>query len=119
MANEYFFLFQAEDGRRVAHQRLEFRLVLFRSIVIAVVIGPKAITIVPTAGQGKVYGADEPTAYGYELADDDALAFDDELTDIVSGASREAGEDVGAYDIELVFEKIGRASCRERVCQYV
>lgn len=73
------------------------------SIAFSISVAPKAITIVPTGGQGKVYGANEPTGYGYELPDGSALAFDDELTDIVSAASREAGEDVGAYDIELAF----------------
>ncbi len=73
------------------------------SVDIEVSVAPKAITIVPTADQGKVYGADDPTAYGYELAGGHALAFEDELTDIVSATSREEGEDVGAYDIELAF----------------
>ncbi|MEC3879003.1 BspA family leucine-rich repeat surface protein, partial [Parapedobacter sp. 10938] len=73
------------------------------SVALTVTVAPKAVTIVAAADQGKVYGSDEPTAYDYELAEGDALAFDDELTDIVSAASREAGEDVGAYDIELVF----------------
>src|SRR5690606_34437075 len=33
----------------------------------------------------------------------DVLAFDDELADIVSAVSRETGENVGRYDIELEF----------------
>src|SRR5690606_23390632 len=70
---------------------------------IVITVTPKAITVVPTAGQGKVYGAMEPATYGYELAEGDALGFDDELTDIVSAASREAGVDVGADDIVLAF----------------
>src|SRR5690606_19360201 len=59
--------------------------------------------VVATADQGKVYGADEPEECGYELAGGDALAFEDELTAIVAEASREEGEDVGDYDIELTF----------------
>src|SRR5690606_29087456 len=73
------------------------------AVEIVVTVTPKAITIVPTAGQGKVYGAVEPATYGYELTEGDALGFDDELTEIVSAASREAGVDVGHYDIELAF----------------
>src|SRR5690606_28583071 len=73
------------------------------SVEIVVTVTPKAITVVPTAGQGRVYGAMDPATYGYELAEGDALGFDDELTDIVSAASREAGVDVGHYDIELEF----------------
>ncbi len=73
------------------------------SVAIAVTVAQKTIAIVPVAGQGKIYGADDPTAYGYDLADGDALAFDNELADIVSATSREEGEDVGVYDIELEF----------------
>lgn len=73
------------------------------SVEIPVTVARKAITIVPTADQGKVYGDDEPTAYGYELADGSTLSFDDALADIVSEASRQAGEDVGSYAIELAF----------------
>src|SRR5690606_14560887 len=73
------------------------------SVEIVVTVTPKAITVVPTAGQGRVYGAMDPATYGYELAEGDALGFDDELTDIVSAASREGGVDVGHYDIELEF----------------
>ncbi|MGV3762200.1 BspA family leucine-rich repeat surface protein, partial [Parapedobacter sp.] len=73
------------------------------AVEIPVAVAPKAVTVVPTADQGKVYGTVEPTTYGYELAEGDALAFDDGLADIVSSTSRETGEDVGAYDIELVF----------------
>src|SRR5690606_17898166 len=74
------------------------------AIEITVTVLRKPITIVAAADQGKVYGAVEPAAYGYALAEGDALAFDDELADIVSAASRETGEDVGRYDIELVFD---------------
>ena len=74
------------------------------SLEFDVTVAQKVISIVPQSGQGKVYGADEPGEYGYELAEGDALAFDDELTDVVSTASREAGEDVDAYDIKLAFE---------------
>src|SRR5690606_10350440 len=73
------------------------------SVEIPVTVAPKAITVVPVADQGKIYGANEPAAYGYELAEGDVLAFDDELADIVSAISREAGENVGRYDIELEF----------------
>jgi len=73
------------------------------AVEIVVTVAPKAVTVVPVAGQGKIYGANEPAAYSYELAEGDVLAFDDELTDIVSATSRESGEDVGAYDIKLVF----------------
>ncbi|WP_188505791.1 BspA family leucine-rich repeat surface protein [Parapedobacter pyrenivorans] len=73
------------------------------AIEIAVTVAEQPITIVAITNQGKVYGADEPAAYGYALAEGDVLAFDDGLTDIVSAASREEGEDVGAYDIELTF----------------
>lgn len=74
------------------------------TVEIVVNIAPKAITIVATPDQGKMYGAEEPTMYGYELLAGDALAFDDELSDIVSVASREEGEHVGTYPIELEFE---------------
>jgi len=74
------------------------------SIALMITVAPKTIAIVPSADQGKVYGADEPAGYGYALAAGSMLAFDDELTDIVSAALREVGEDVGAYDIELAFE---------------
>lgn len=74
------------------------------AIEIAVTVAQKPIVIVAAADQGKVYGADEPAVYGYALAEGDALAFDDELMDVVSVASREAGEHVGAYHIELEFE---------------
>src|SRR5690606_12140038 len=74
------------------------------SIGIVVTVAPKAIHIVPTADQGKVYGTEEPAAYGYMLTEGDVLAFDDELTDIVSTASRATGENVGSYNIELAFE---------------
>ncbi|PPK99898.1 BspA family leucine-rich repeat surface protein [Parapedobacter indicus] len=76
------------------------------AIEFAVTVAQKPIVIVAAADQGKVYGADEPAVYGYALAEGDVLAFDDELTDIVSTARREAGEHVGAYDIELEFEGI-------------
>src|SRR5690606_17884832 len=55
-------------------------------------------------GQGKVYGEADPDTYGYELAEGETLAFDDGLADIVSATSREAGEDVGEYDITLALE---------------
>ncbi|MFB2120912.1 MBG domain-containing protein [Parapedobacter sp. 2B3] len=71
------------------------------SLSLAVTVAQKAITIVPTAGQGKVYGSDDPDTYAYELAEGDELAFDDQLTDIVSATTRQEGEGVGAYDIEL------------------
>ena len=74
------------------------------SLSLEVTVAPKAITIVPTTGQGKVYGEADPDAYGYALAEGKALAFDDRLTDIVSATDREAGEDVGEYDITLALE---------------
>ncbi|WP_257657927.1 BspA family leucine-rich repeat surface protein [Parapedobacter lycopersici] len=73
------------------------------SVALAVTVGQKPVTIVPAAGQGKVYGTDDPEEYDFELADGNALAFDDGLTDIVSAASREVGENVGTYDIEPEF----------------
>ncbi|WP_188752688.1 BspA family leucine-rich repeat surface protein [Parapedobacter defluvii] len=73
------------------------------SVKVAVRVAPRTITIIPTTNQGKIYGADDPTFYGFALVDGDALAFDDELADIVSAASREAGENVGSYDINLEF----------------
>src|SRR5690606_24614556 len=56
------------------------------SVSLEVTVTPKAITIVPMASQGKVYGTAEPDSYGYTLAEDESLAFDDELTDIVSAS---------------------------------
>jgi len=73
------------------------------SVKVAVRVAQRTITIIPTTNQGKIYGADDPTFYGFALVDGDALAFDDELADIVSAASREAGENVGSYDINLEF----------------
>ena len=74
------------------------------SLSLAVTVAQKAITIIPTADQGKVYGADDPDTYAYGLADGDMLAFDDALTDIVSATTRQEGEGVGAYDIELAVD---------------
>ena len=74
------------------------------SLSLEVTVAPKAITIVPAAGQGKVYGEADPDTYGYELAEGETLAFDDELADIVSATAREAGEDVGEYAIILELE---------------
>src|SRR3546814_9668643 len=71
------FFFQAEDGRRGAHEWLEFRVCssdLFTTAVVA------AVLLFTTAR--------------FELLP-------------LEGA-------VGVF-----FEQIGRASCRERVCQYV
>lgn len=74
------------------------------SVEVAITVAPKVVTLVSVGGQGKVYGAEEPAEYGYALAEGNALALDDELADIVSETAREDGEDIGAYDIELVFD---------------
>src|SRR5690606_14575023 len=74
------------------------------ALVIPVQVIPKSIHLIATAGQGKIYGADEPDTFSYTLAEGYTLALDDDLTDIVSAVSREAGEDVGIYDIGLTFE---------------
>jgi len=60
-------------------------------------IGTKVLTVTADAGQSKVYGATDPTftytATGFASGDDES---------ILSGAlSREAGEDVGTYAIQL------------------
>ncbi|SFJ96018.1 MBG domain-containing protein [Parapedobacter indicus] len=67
-------------------------------------IAPKAITFVPVADQTKGYGATDPADYGYELALGSELVDGDVFADIVSGTSRETGEDVGTYDIAVAFE---------------
>ncbi|WP_194444871.1 MBG domain-containing protein, partial [Parapedobacter pyrenivorans] len=69
-----------------------------------VMIAKKAIAIVPVADQAKVYGAADPTEYGYALAAGSELVDGDGFADIISSASREAGEDVGTYDINITFE---------------
>ena len=58
-------------------------------------VARKAITVTPNAGQGKVYGASDPTL---AFAGSPALESGDSFT---GGLSRAAGENVGSYAISL------------------
>ncbi|WP_177195003.1 fibronectin type III domain-containing protein [Parapedobacter indicus] len=65
-----------------------------------IAVQPRSITLTVKA-QSKVYGDDEPEGYVYALSDGSALAVADNLGDIVSNITREAGEGVGSYSVFL------------------
>src|SRR3546814_4049930 len=96
------FVFQAEAGIRDAHYGLEFRRVLFRS---AVSIGASICLFLVLP---KDFLPPEDTGFiqGYTLARDGTSPF------LMNEYQMKLGEEIRKDP------KIGRASCRERVCQY-
>ncbi len=60
-------------------------------------INPLPITVTVDGGQGKVYGEDDPE-FTYQITGENTLLEGDELS---GSLTRDTGEDVGLYDINL------------------
>src|SRR5690606_18042708 len=63
-------------------------------------VHPRSIILIAEA-QEKVYGDNEPEGYVYALGERSMLAVNDNLGDVISNTTREAGEGVGSYSVFL------------------
>ncbi|GHT02240.1 hypothetical protein AGMMS49525_05420 [Bacteroidia bacterium] len=59
-------------------------------------ITPATLTITPSAGQSKIFGASDPTSYAYTAS---GWKYSDDVSLLTGALSRTAGEDVGTYAI--------------------